>query len=226
MKYVLAYDVYGTLIDPAGVRVLLTEMVGERAGAFSNMWRDKQLEYSFRRGLMGSYVDFSVCTSEALEYTCTAANTALSKAQKAALLARYTELPAYPDAAEGLSMASSAGHRCFAFSNGSHEAVAKLLQHSGLSRFFEGIVSAESVETFKPNPAVYAHFCAAANTEKAHAVLVSGNPFDVIGAIHFGMKAIWIKRDSAPTYDPWGIGPDAEAVDLMAAARVVHDLGK
>ncbi|WP_455201983.1 HAD-IA family hydrolase, partial [Kaarinaea lacus] len=70
MTTVLAFDVYGTLIDTHGVIVELEKHLGERAAAFSQTWRDKQLEYSFRRGLMQQYKDFSVCTGDAFEFTC------------------------------------------------------------------------------------------------------------------------------------------------------------
>jgi 2-haloacid dehalogenase len=78
MKTVLAFDVYGTLIDTAGVVSKLREHVGETAGEFSRAWREKQLEYSFRRGLMRQYEDFAVCTRDALEYTCAHFNAVLS----------------------------------------------------------------------------------------------------------------------------------------------------
>lgn len=224
MKKHLAFDVYGTLIDPSGVGDLLSEMIGAEADAFNKLWRDKQLEYSFRRGLMDDYVNFSVCTKDALNYACAATGQDLSGGQKASLLARYTELPAYPDVKAGLERVKAAGHRCFAFSNGSKRAVAGLLDKAGLSGYFEGIVSAEGVQTFKPDPAVYARFCAEAGTEKSGAVLISGNPFDVIGAKNFGMRAVWIKRSGGAIFDPWGKEPDATAADLSEAAAAIEAL--
>jgi hypothetical protein len=69
MAITLAFDVYGTLINTHGVLTALEGLVGDRAKAFSNTWRDKQLEYSFRKGLMQNYETFAVCTSQALDYT-------------------------------------------------------------------------------------------------------------------------------------------------------------
>jgi 2-haloacid dehalogenase len=69
MPTMLAFDVYGTLIDPHGIVIKLQELVGVKAEEFSRVWREKQLEYSFRRGLMRSYETFAVCTSQALDYT-------------------------------------------------------------------------------------------------------------------------------------------------------------
>ena len=70
MATTLAFDVHGTLIDTHGVSLALQGMVGTRAAEFSRHWRDKQLEYSFRRGLMQHYASFATCTRDALEYTC------------------------------------------------------------------------------------------------------------------------------------------------------------
>ena len=87
MAKTLAFDVYGTLIDTHGVVAALREIVGERADAFSRTWRDKQLEYAFRRGLMQKYADFAVCTRQALDYTSASFKTELSDAQRRELLA-------------------------------------------------------------------------------------------------------------------------------------------
>ncbi len=220
----LAFDVYGTLIDPSGAGDLLTEIMGDCADAFNDLWRSKQLEYSFRRGLMDLYVDFSTCTEDALDYTCEATRQALSADQRASLLARYTTLPAYPDAETGLKKTAAQGHRCFAFSNGSKKAVEELLRKAGLSAYFEGIVSAEDVRTFKPDPEVYAHFCRKAGAEKSEAVLISANPFDVIGAKAYGMRAVWVRRNAETVYDSWGAAPDAVVKDLDGIGEVIREV--
>ena len=89
MSITLAFDVYGTLIDTQGVVAVLREMIGNKAEKFSRTWRDKQLEYSFRRGLVRNYENFAVCTSNALDYTCTYCKSPLTKEQKNELLGIY-----------------------------------------------------------------------------------------------------------------------------------------
>lgn len=118
MTTILAFDVYGTLIDTSGVLSSLERLVGDKAAAFSTLWRDKQLEYSFRRGLMQNYQDFSICTRQALDYTCEALETGLAAEDRELLLASYRILPAYPEVGEALSGLKKAGFRLFAFSNG------------------------------------------------------------------------------------------------------------
>lgn len=208
MPYTLAFDVYGTLIDTAGVHYSLRKIIGEKAKPFMDTWRNKQLEYSFRRGLMNLYADFAVCTSQALEYCCAYYEIVLSLEQKHALMAEYRVLPAFADTESTLITLKKQGHHLFAFSNGSHEAVSKLLDNAKLSQYFEGIVSMEEVNTFKPNPAGYAHFNAKTNSQKSGSWLISGNPFDVIGAKSYGMKAVWVQRTEESIFDPWDIEPD------------------
>lgn len=207
MPVTLAFDVYGTLIDTHGVMEALRTHVGYKAETFSHVWRDKQLEYAFRRGLMQNYENFSVCTKEALNYTCELLKTPLTEAQKHMLLAEYRVLPAFSDVKEGLALLSVGGNRLFAFSNGSTEAVVTLLTSAGIYDSFLGVVSVDALKSFKPNPAVYCHFLRVSGAKAGEAWLVSSNPFDVIGAISAGMKAVWLKRNPEMVFDPWGIEP-------------------
>ena len=207
MSTTLGFDVYGTLIDTQGVLSSLQNMIPEKAQGFSQTWREKQLEYAFRRGLMQNYVNFSVCTSQALEYTCQFYDVSFTEAQKNELLASYSTLPAFEDVARGLTQLKEANFRLYAFSNGSGEAVDILLSNAGIRDFFEGIVSCDDLKSFKPNPAVYSHFLRQSNASGDSAWLVSSNPFDVIGARSAGMHAAWVQRSSAAVFDPWGIEP-------------------
>ena len=205
MTIALAFDIYGTLIDPHGVVDELAQHVGERAQEFSSIWRDKQLEYSFRRGLMGRYENFVVCTRQALDYTDTLLQTNLDESAKTALMQVYRVLPAFDDVPASLQALADAGFRMFGFSNGVADAVSGLLEHARIDQYFEGVVSVDAIKTFKPSPDVYRHFIDVAATDAEHCWLVSSNAFDVIGAVSAGMKAAWLQRSSAVVFDPWGI---------------------
>lgn len=215
MATTLAFDVYGTLIDTHGVVTALTELVGDKAKAFSQTWRDKQLEYSFRRGLMQNYETFAVCTSQALDYTCESYNTSLTQKQKSDLLGIYRVLPAFDDVREGLTELKAAGFRLYAFSNGAVDALEVLLSTAGIREMFLDLVSVDSLKSFKPNPAVYAYFLRESQTSGESAWMISSNPFDVIGAISAGMKAAWVKRTPDAVFDPWGIKPTITVTDLL-----------
>ncbi|WP_117884537.1 haloacid dehalogenase type II [Aureibaculum luteum] len=207
MKYTLAFDVYGTLINTSSVFNSLEKMIGDQATVFMETWRYKQLEYSFRRGLMEAYTDFSECTNDSLEFCCQLYKTDLSKKQKSILMNEYSVLPTFPDVAKGLKDLKQAGHKLFAFSNGSEKSIIKLLTNAKIIDLFDGIVSVEKIETFKPNPLVYSHFNTETNSSKSDSWLISSNPFDVIGALSYGMRSAWVQRSPDAVFDPWGIEP-------------------
>ncbi|RUO42052.1 haloacid dehalogenase type II [Pseudidiomarina aestuarii] len=215
----LAFDVYGTLIDTHGVVDLLTEFMGdEQAIGFSNRWRDKQLEYSFRLGLMRRYRDFSYCTKAALDFTdaefTQKHGRALSPQQKSQLLEQYSKLPAFDDVSATLQKLQSSGFCCYAFSNGSAEAVVQLLDSANITQWFEGVISCKDIESFKPNPDVYQHFLNQASARAEDTWLISSNSFDVLGAAAAGWNTAWLRRSKAALFDPWEIQPTQTIASL------------
>ena len=219
----LAFDVYGTLIDTNGVQVLLEKFIPGKAKAFSQTWRDKQLEYSFRRGHMQNYVSFAVCTSQALEFTCAFHKADLTDHQKEELMAIYALLPCFDDVKKALEKLNEKNFRIFAFSNGKKEAVEKLLVHAGISDLFLGVVSVDDIKTFKPSPGAYAHFLRESNTQGEEAWLISSNSFDVTGSISAGMKSVWVQRSSEAIFDPWEIKPTLTVNSLLELAEKLND---
>ncbi len=208
MKSTLAFDVYGTLINPSGVYHLLHDMFGSAAEPFMNTWRSKQLEYSFRRGLMDMHADFSVVTRQALDYCSLIHQIELSTAQRNSLMKQYERLPPFEDAVDTVLACREAGFRVFAFSNGSREALRTLLGRTGMMELMDGVVSAADVQMFKPSPVVYQHFLKSAASEADHTWLISGNTFDVVGALACGMRGAWINRGGNGVFDPWDMQPD------------------
>ena len=217
----LAFDVYGTLIDTNGVLKKLQSHVPNQASAVAATWRTKQLEYSFRRGLMERYVPFPVVTEQALAYALKHHQVALSYEATADILSSYAELPAFDDARQALQALQQTRTQCFAFSNGPQKVVSELLGQAELLDYFQQVVSVEATNTFKPSPKVYQHFAAQAGYPIGKCALVSGNPFDIIGAKNAGMGAIWVKRNPATTFDQWDIAPDLVIENLGALVDAV-----
>ena len=114
-----------------------------------------------------------------------------------------------------------AGIRMFAFSNGRAEDVRGLLVNAGIEEHFEGVVSVDDVRSFKPDPAVYALFLRQAGAEVSESWLVSGNPFDVIGAMSVGMRAAWVKRSAKAVFDPWEIQPTVTVANMGELSEVL-----
>ncbi|RRJ84688.1 haloacid dehalogenase type II [Aestuariirhabdus litorea] len=217
-----AFDVYGTLIDTSGVTRQLALYLDEEAVAFSTLWREKQLEYSFRRGLMEDYNTFSGCTEDAFDYCCERFALELSEEQRHELLAGYQTLPAFEDAAPSLQLLRTMELPLWAFSNGTEEAVTRVLDNAGLGAFFKGVVSVDDVKTFKPSPKVYRHFCQRSGSRAADCWLVSANPFDIIGAIRQGMKGAWIQRDPDTVFDHFGVEPTLRLSSLSQLPQTLE----
>ena len=204
----MALDVYGTLVDPAGMALRLGASFGARAQVAAQLWREKQLEYTFRRALMRKYADFDVCTLQALRYVSASLSVTLDEAEEHALLEAYLHLPAFTDVRDGLAMLRRAGYRLVALTNGTLHSARSVLQNAGISEFLEDVLSVEPIATFKPDPAVYALLEKLSAGRAEPAWLVSGNPFDVIGAKAAGLRAAWLRRDPQRIFDPWEFAPD------------------
>ena len=205
----LAFDVYGTLINTYGMIDLLKRYIGEeKALPFAMLWRDKQLEYSFRRSMMNRYEPFYTCTSNALDYCIDSFAVSITRDQHFSLIKRYQNLPVYMDVVDCLSSISERSEiHIYALTNGPLEDVARLFEDNEINQYFKGIVSVDEIRKYKPDPAVYQHFLDRAGSSAEDGWLISGNAFDVIGASAFGMNSVWVKRTEQQLMDPWGERP-------------------
>lgn len=223
MTMTLAFDVYGTLVDPMGMSRLLAQDAGDRAEAVAALWREKQLEFSFRKGLMKVYEDFGACTRQALRYAMATHKLALSDDRENALMGAYLSLPAFDDASPALK-GLKGDYPLFAFSNGSYPALEKVLGHNQLLEQFDGLVSVDDIKSFKPDPAVYTHARRATGAWDKPLCLVSSNAWDVIGARAAGLLAIWVKRDPNKVFEDWGIQPSAVIGSLSELEETLKNL--
>ena len=215
----LGIDVYGTLVDPIGISGYLRTVVGDQAERVAELWRTKQLEYTFRRAAMGQYENFDLSTSRALAWVSASLKINLAHEETARLLDQYKKLKAYSDTPSGLASLKQRGYTLYAFSNGVESSLRQLLENAGLYGCLDGIVSVDEVRTFKPDPRVYEYLVKRLGNAPSDTWLISSNPFDIIGAKAAGLKAAWIKRNANAVFDPWDIEPDLIATDLNDLAR-------
>ena len=218
MRQAIGFDVYGTLVDPLAMVAHLGPFVGDRAEQAAALWRQKQIEYAFRRGLMRRYVPFTVCTHQALLFTLSSLNVSAAEDDVAHLLAAFDDLPAFADALPALTTLKAEGHVLVAFSNGMESAVRTVLARAGLVPFLDGVLSVDDLRTFKPDPAVYTYLAQRLGYPKETTWLVSGNAWDVIGAKAAGLKAAWVRRSPGAVYDPWDLEPDVVVDTLQSLA--------
>lgn len=221
MSQVIGFDVYGTLVDPVDMGRHLEVLAGDRAKQFGQLWHDKKVEYAFRRGLMEQYQDFGVCTRQALRYCLQQFGIELSEEDQQKLLAEFNNLDAFEDAVPGLKALKAQGHRLAAFSNGPEAAVRTLLGRNGVLQQLDDVISVDDVRTFKPSPRVYRYLLERTGSAPSYCWMVSGNPWDVIGAKCAGLKAVWVQREPARIFDPWEVEPDLIVRDLVELSQQV-----
>jgi 2-haloacid dehalogenase len=192
----LVFDAYGTLYDVQSVRGLATQLCGERGELITQLWRMKQLEYTWLRSLMGSYEDFWLVTRAALEYALTSVGIAPAAPLCDALMNRYLSLDLYADAQPALE--SLRDYKLAILSNGSPRMLEALVESSRIAARFTDVISVDRVKQFKPAPGCYALVEPALGVARAEVMFVSSNGFDVAGAKRYGFRATWVERGGAP----------------------------
>jgi 2-haloacid dehalogenase len=190
----LVFDAYGTLYDTQSVLAKAEALCPGKGELIVQLWRLKQLEYTWLRALLREYADFSEVTRAALDFALKAAEVEPSDAIRAPLMDNYLHLDPYPEAREAL--AALAGRRLAILSNGSPSMLEALVRNSGLDRWIEAAISVDSVRTYEPHPSCYTLVEQVLGIRKDEVLFVSSNGFDVAGAKAFGFNVAWIRRES------------------------------
>jgi 2-haloacid dehalogenase len=219
-REVLAFDLYGTLVDPIAIAGELGQALGDSDGQeAARLWRLKQLEYSFRLTAMGRYEDFRWVTSRALDFALASVGVRLAEQQARRLVELYDHLQPFPDAVPALRALDGLGYELAVLSNGTPAMIANCLDNSGLAGFFGQRISVDEVRVFKPSPVVYRHAAGRLSRPAGQVRLVTSNAFDCVGASAAGMRTAWVNRSAAP-FDPIGPQPDitVPAIDRLPPA--------
>jgi 2-haloacid dehalogenase len=212
------FDAYGTLFDVHSV-VEAARAVTADPGALSAAWRQKQLEYTWLRSLMGRYEDFWAVTEAALVFAGRRLGLDLAPAERARLLETYLRLEPFPEVRAALARLS--GRPLGILSNGSPRMLDSVVAHAGLAGAFRVVLSVDAVRVYKPAPAVYALGAAALALPATAIGFVSSNAWDVAGAKAFGFRVAWVNRSGAPA-EELGVAADLEVRDLTELAAALE----
>lgn len=191
----LVFDAYGTLYDVQSVTAVTDQAFPGYGEMISQIWRMKQLEYTWLRSLMGRYEDFSVITHDSLIYTLNVLGLKHSDKMFDLIMDKYVHLDLYPDALDAL--AALKGYKLAILSNGSTGMLNALVRNSGLDKILDATISVESKKIFKPSPQAYTLIEEKLGVRPKEVLFVSSNPFDACGAKAFGFKVAWIERVSS-----------------------------
>ena len=208
------FDAYGTLFDVHAAIARHRAQAGSEAERFSEIWRTKQLEYTWTLTLAGHYRDFWALTETALDYAF-ARVPSVDRALRPKLLDAYLELDAFPDARTALAGLKDRGMRTGILSNGTPHMLRAATDASGTAELLDAVLSVDAVRIYKPRPEVYALVTDRFGLIAEEIVFVSSNRWDIMGAASFGFRAIWVNRSHAP--EEYGDHPPAEIVTDLAA---------
>jgi 2-haloacid dehalogenase len=188
----VVFDAYGTLYDIQSVATVTELAFPGHGEIITQVWRIKQLEYTWLRSLMGRYTDFAAVTAESLAYALRVLGLGHDDAAFARIMDKYLHLDLYPDALAALSAMKD---RTLAIlSNGSPDMLNALVTNSGLDRVLDAVLSVDANRIFKPSPEAYALIESGLGVAPAEVLFISSNPWDACGAKSFGLNVAWIER--------------------------------
>jgi len=211
---ICVFDAYGTLFDFNSAVARHRAAIGPSADALAEMWRVKQIQYTWLRNSMGTYAKFWQVTGEALDH-CLAAHRIADPAIREKLMGAYLALDPFPEAPGMLARLKRGGMRMAILSNGNPEMLDPMAAASGQAEAFEAVLSVDEVGVFKPDPRVYRLVEARCGVPPTKVCFLSSNCWDAHGAAQFGFHTVWVNRTGAPNDNLPG-----------ALAREIRDLSE
>ena len=205
----LVFDAYGTLFNVHSVMTTCETLFPGKGNALSQLWRTRQLEYSWLRSLMGRHVDFNQVTRESLQVACASLGIPYSDAVSVQLNIAYRTLALFDDALPTLQRLrrQQPAVKLAILSNGAAQMLNAVVAYNKLDTMLDAVLSVDEVAIFKPDPRVYQLACDRLHVNREEIGFVSSNGWDAAGAKSFGFKTFWINRTNAPI-DALGVTPD------------------
>ncbi len=216
------FDAYGTLFDFASAAAGCRDVLGDKAATLTALWRDKQLQYTWLRGLQGRHADFWQVTSDALDFTMESLGIA-DTSLRTRLLDLYRTLKCFPEVPQVLKDLKQAGFVTAILSNGAPGMLADAVEGARLSGLLDHVLSVEQVGIFKPHPSVYQLAVGTLGVPAAEIAFQSSNAWDAHAASAFGMRVVWCnrygqRRERLPGAPDWEIRSLAELPGLLTRA--------
>jgi 2-haloacid dehalogenase len=212
------FDAYGTLFDVHAAIARHRAAAGPEAERFSEIWRAKQLEYSWTLTLAGHYADFWELTERSLDYAL-ARVASVDRGLRPKLLQAYLELDAFPDARAALSDLKAHGHRVAILSNGTPNMLTAAVRSAGIAGLCDTVLSVDAVRLYKPRPEAYKLVTDRFGIKPDEVIFVSSNRWDIMGAAAFGFRAVWVNRANMAAeyaeHPPVRMVPDLSALPLL-----------
>jgi 2-haloacid dehalogenase len=215
----VVFDAYGTLFDLASATATARDVLGDRLPALADLWRSKQLQYTWLRSLAGQHADFWKVTEDALDFALEGVGIADGELRER-LMGAYERLGPYADARPALEQLKAAGLRLAILSNGAPRMLEAAARNAGLTELLEMIISVEEVANYKPHPSVYRRAVERLALWPGEVLFISANGWDAYGAKAFGLRVAWCNRAGQPA-ERLPAKPDAEIRSLAELPALV-----
>lgn len=215
----VVFDVYGTLYDVFSVVTKCESLYPEKGEQISKLWRNKQLEYTWLRTLMNRYKNFWHITKDALYYALDSLALEYDSDKINDIMNSYLNLDPYPEVVEALQKFRP--RKLAVLTNGNMDMLDQLVVRTGLDKFLEGVLSADTIQLFKPKPEIYQLAVDFLGISKNEILFVSSNAWDIAGAKSFGFTVGWINRFNQPS-EQLGVQADYVATNLLELAEKVE----
>jgi 2-haloacid dehalogenase len=213
------FDAYGTLFDVNSAARAEEALLGEKWQPLAELWRAKQLQYTWLRSVAGHHADFWRVTGDALDFALATLRIE-DIALRDRLMNLYLVLGTYPEVPNVLKRLKASGMKLAILSNGSPAMLAAAAANAGIADLLDAILSVEDVKIYKPHPSVYRLACARFNLRAGRVCFVSSNGWDAYSAKAFGFRVLWCNRFSqAPERIPEA--PDAQISTLAEVPEIV-----
>jgi 2-haloacid dehalogenase len=216
----VVFDLYGTLFDVHSVALRAEGFFPSRGHELSLLWRQKQLEYTWLRSLMGQYVSFEQATADALVHASRQLGLPLDDERRRVLCEDYLQITPFPEVPAALRALKALSIPLAILSNGSVRSIGAVVDHAGLRDAFAHLISVEEVGIFKPHASVYALVEKHLGLAPASVLFVSSNAWDATGARYFGFRVCWVDRQRG-SFDELGQRPDHVVSDLQGVVELV-----
>ena len=187
------FDAYGTLFDYASAAGGCRDVLGDKADRLTQLWRDKQLTYTWLRAAQGRHADFWQVTGDALDFAMQSLDLG-DPGLRERLMSLYLTLDVFPEVRDTLTRLKKTGLKTAILSNGSHDMLRAAVEHSGIGPLLDAVITVDEVAVFKPHPKVYRLALERLRMTAEEIVFVSANGWDAYAASAFGMRVAWCNR--------------------------------
>lgn len=218
----IAFDLYGTLFDVHSVASRCDGQFPGRGQEISNVWRQKQLEYTWLRSLMNRYIPFEQVTEEALRFACRHLGLELDEHTGRALSDAYLRLQPFAEVPDALRELKGRGLKLAILSNGSPHSIDAVVGNAGLRSSVDRLLSVDPVRVYKPDNRAYELAEEALGLDRRAILFVSSNAWDATGARYFGFPTAWINR-AGKVFEEMGQRPDWELNGLDGLVKLFSE---